>query len=374
MPTVTATEGAKFAPLSVNVVPPATGPLAGVSDERVGGLYENCNVLLVTPPSVATTGTFAPAPTGRVHRSTVEAWLCTTHGAPPTVTLAGVASRPTPVRVSVVPPAVLPVAGVSALRAAASPGTRAAGLAWPAAVTTIETCAVDAPGLVHTSWVWLLEVTGQLAPPTVTVGGVTPKSAPEIVSGAPELGEMLAGVMPLMLGAKRSRPRLPSVAWPPAVTVTSCEAPSPSGARTTSWVCVCELTTAVAAPTRTCAPPAPKFAPAMVTAVPPAVDTRRGVRPESTGAWNEKALSRVPVVPSRLVTLAVRLAPVPAGTAQTMAVSDQLEGTQLDAPTVTAPVPCAALNRAPVSVTVPPVVGNAAGLTLEMSGTRHCEV
>jgi hypothetical protein len=83
----------------------------------------------------------------------------------------------------------------------------------------------------------------------------------------------------------------------------------------------------------------------------------------------ENAPALVPVTFSLRVTATVRLAPVPGGTVQEIAESDQLGDAQVRVPTFTLPV--LGPKFVPVMVSAPPVVGSAAGVTLERPGTRQ---
>ena len=113
-PTVTLVAPVKFAPVIVIAVPPAVEPVAGETEEIVGGAkYVNAFVAVAVPPGVVTSTLFAPAVPADVTAVTLVDETTTTLVAatPPTVTLvAPVKSQP--VIVIGVPPAVGPHIGV----------------------------------------------------------------------------------------------------------------------------------------------------------------------------------------------------------------------------------------------------------------------
>ena len=111
-PTVTVAL-AKFVPLIVIVVPPAAGPLDGLTLATVGAAtYVNAPVLVTGPPAVVTTTFCAPAvPIGVVAVMIVAVLVNTVALAPPTVTVA--LAKLVPVIVIVVPPIAGPLDGLT---------------------------------------------------------------------------------------------------------------------------------------------------------------------------------------------------------------------------------------------------------------------
>jgi len=111
LPTVTVAL-AKFVPVIVIVVPPAAGPLDGLTLATVGAAtYVNCVAAVTGPPAVVTTTFCAPDPAGVVAVITVALLVNTVATEPPTVTAAPVKFVPT--IVIVVPPASGPLDGLT---------------------------------------------------------------------------------------------------------------------------------------------------------------------------------------------------------------------------------------------------------------------
>ena len=108
-PTVTVAL-AKLVPMIVIVVPPATGPLDGLTLATVGAsTYVNCVAAVTGPPAVVTTTFCAPDPTGVVAVITVALLVNTVALSLPTVTVA--LAKFVPVIVIVVPPVAGPLDG-----------------------------------------------------------------------------------------------------------------------------------------------------------------------------------------------------------------------------------------------------------------------
>ena len=109
LPTVTVAL-AKLLPVIVIVVPPATGPLDGLTLATVGAAtYVNCVAAVTGPPAVVTTTFCAPDPTGVVAVITVALLVNTVALSLPTVTVA--LAKFVPVIVIVVPPVAGPLDG-----------------------------------------------------------------------------------------------------------------------------------------------------------------------------------------------------------------------------------------------------------------------
>jgi hypothetical protein len=117
-PNVTVAPVAKFVPVMVTAVPPATGPLFGDTLLTVGTTtYVNPFVKLpFCPPGFVTVTVTAPAPPAGVVAVIVVLFTKLTFVAavPPNVTVAPVAKF-VPVIVTAVPPAVVPLFGVTLL-------------------------------------------------------------------------------------------------------------------------------------------------------------------------------------------------------------------------------------------------------------------
>ena len=114
-PTVTLVAPVKFVPVIVIAVPPAVEPVAGETEETVGGKkYVNPGITLALPPGVVTATLFSPTvPAGVTAVTLVEETTTTLVAAtPPTVTLV-VPVRFVPVIVIAVPPRVEPEVGAT---------------------------------------------------------------------------------------------------------------------------------------------------------------------------------------------------------------------------------------------------------------------
>ena len=114
-PTVTAAP-VKFVPTIVIVVPPAAGPLDGLTLATVGAVlpvYVNAAVAVAEPPAVVTTTFCAPDPEGVVAVSVVEfTTVKPVAGTPPMVTLLAPVKL-VPTIVNEVPPSAGPVFGLT---------------------------------------------------------------------------------------------------------------------------------------------------------------------------------------------------------------------------------------------------------------------
>ena len=121
-PTVTLVAPIKFAPVIVIAVPPAVEPVAGETEEIVGGAkYVNAFVAVAVSFGVVTTTPLAPAvPAGVTAVMLVDETTTTLVAAtPPTVTLIAPVKF-APVIVIAVPPKVEPEVGLIAVIAASS--------------------------------------------------------------------------------------------------------------------------------------------------------------------------------------------------------------------------------------------------------------
>ena len=125
VPNATVSPDAKPVPVIVTAVPPAAGPLAGVTPLTVGAgagaAYVNWSAELVAlvPPGPVTLTSTVPDPAGDVTVIDVaETTLTPVPALPPNATVSPDA-KPVPVIVTAVPPAAGPVAGESPLTAGA---------------------------------------------------------------------------------------------------------------------------------------------------------------------------------------------------------------------------------------------------------------
>jgi hypothetical protein len=172
-------------PTMVSAVPPAVGPVVGVSELKVGTPTFAKRRLLVWPPTVTSTGTEGPvSPPGDAQTNCV--WLCdvTTQARPSTVTLAPVLPKLEPLSTSDAVPegsgSGLMLDNTGAKRATLGPVVD-----WPPAVTVTDSPVPTPAGTSTCSWLSLWAVTGAGTPPTCTVAVIElgPKFAPEMVSG-----------------------------------------------------------------------------------------------------------------------------------------------------------------------------------------------
>ena len=113
-PNVTDVVPVKFAPDSLTVVPPAIVPLSKLSDVIVTSVYVYAAVFVPVPPGVVTATSTAPmAFAGVTHVTDVALTTVTDVAAvPPNVTV-DAPVKFVPVSVTVVPPAVAPLIGLS---------------------------------------------------------------------------------------------------------------------------------------------------------------------------------------------------------------------------------------------------------------------
>jgi len=115
-PNFTAVAPVKSVPVMVTEVPPAAGPLVGLSDVTVGAAtYVKLTRLLDVPPGVVTVTFAAPAaPAGAL----AVIWVVDTKftvalALPPKFTVVAPETNPVPVMVTDVPPAVDPLVGLN---------------------------------------------------------------------------------------------------------------------------------------------------------------------------------------------------------------------------------------------------------------------
>jgi len=197
-PTVTVAL-AKFVPVIVIVVPPATGPLDGLTLATVGAAtYVNCVAAVTGPPAVVTTTFCAPDPGGVVAVITVALLLTTAAFKPPTVTVA--LAKLVPLIVIDVPPATGPLDGLTlATVGAATYVNCVAAVTGPPAVVTTTFCAPNPAGVVAVITVALLVNTVAIEPPTVTVA--LAKFVPVIVIVVPPVAGPLDGLTLATVGA-----------------------------------------------------------------------------------------------------------------------------------------------------------------------------
>jgi hypothetical protein len=342
----------KFAPAIVTAVP--ADPLVGDSDVTLGAavVIVNGKPLLARPPTVTTTLPVV-APDGTGTTMLVADQLEGVAAVPLNVTVLVpcVAPRFVPVIVTTVPTD--PLVGESDVKLGAAVvivnGTPL--LARPPTVTT--TLPVVAPDGTGTTMLVADQLEGVAAVPlkvTVLVPCVAPRFAPVIVTTVPS--DPLAGESDVKLGAVVIVNGKPLLARPLTVTTTlPVVAPDGTG---TAMLVADQLVGVAAVPLNvTVLVPcvAPKFAPAIVTAVP--ADPLVGDSDVTLGAVvvivnGKPLLARPPTVTTTLPVVA------PDGTGTAMLVADQLVGVAAVPLNVTVLVPCVAPKFAPAIVTIVP--------------------
>ena len=201
-PTVTVAL-AKLVPVIVIVVPPATGPLDGLTLATVGAAtYVNCVAAVTGPLAVVTTTFCAPDPAGVVAVMVVALLVNTVALSPPTVTAAPVKFVPT--IVIVVPPAAGPLDGLTlAIVAAVLPVyvNAAVAVAEPPAVVTTTFCAPDPEGVVAVSVVEFTTVKPVAATPPMVTLLAPVKLVPTIVNEVPPSAGPVFGLTLAIVGA-----------------------------------------------------------------------------------------------------------------------------------------------------------------------------
>ena len=203
-PTVTLVAPVKLVPVIVIAVPPPVDPVAGETEEIVGGAkYVNAFVAVAVPPGVVTSTLFAPAVPADVTAVTLVDETTTTLVAatPPTVTLVAPAKL-APVIVIAVPPAVEPDVGeTEEIVGGATDVNAFVAVAVPFGVVTATLFAPTVPAGV-TAVTLVDETTTTLVaatPPTVTL--VAPvKLVPVIVIAVPPAVEPDVGVIDVIVG------------------------------------------------------------------------------------------------------------------------------------------------------------------------------
>src|ERR1700744_2733489 len=206
-PNVTAVAPVKFVPVIMTVVPPAIGPLAGLADVTVGTpAYVYTPVPVPLPPGVVTTTFTAPAACAGVVAVMEVALVTVTDVAavPPNVT-AVAPVKFVPVMVTVVPPAIGPLAGLADVTVGtpAYVYTPVPVPLPPGVVTTTSTAPAACAGVVAVMEVALLTVTDVAAvPPNVTA--VAPvKFVPVMVTVVPPAIGPLAGLADVTVGTAK---------------------------------------------------------------------------------------------------------------------------------------------------------------------------
>jgi hypothetical protein len=277
VPNFTVAPAAKFVPVIVTAVPPATGPLFGVTPVTVGGTaYVNPLVRLPLCPLTVTVTVTAPAvPAGVVAVIDVALTTVTFVAAVvPNFTVAP-AAKFVPVIVTAVPPATGPLFGVTPVTVGVTayvyPFARLP-LREPGFVTVTVTAPAAPAGVVAVIVVLLTTVTPVAAAlPNVTVAPAT-KFVPVIVTAVPPVTDPLFGDTPVTVGVTAyvyPFARLP-LTEPGFVTVTVTAPAAPAGVVAVIVVLFTTVTPVAAALPNVTVAPAAKFVPVIVTAVPPA--------------------------------------------------------------------------------------------------------
>ena len=226
--------------------------------------------------AVATTVAGPAGVAGTAHSTEVSVAFTTTHGAPAMVNVA--CASPTPSSVTSVPPRVGAERGNTEVNSSAGEFTVRALLDCPATVSCTDLVPTPA-GSVHLTTACVRATTGHIAAPTITVG-VSPKFAPDSVNTAPAVTGL--GDTELSSGAAKSSAALALA--PATVACTVTPRPSPSGSVQVRLVWLLATPVHALVPTSTeVAAPEPKFVPASVSTVPPAVGTTLGVTPLTVG-------------------------------------------------------------------------------------------
>jgi hypothetical protein len=205
-PNVTVAPVAKFVPVIVTAVPPAVDPLFGLTLVTVGGArYVNPLAKLPLNPLgfVTATATAPTAPAGVV-AVIVVAFVTTTFVAavPPNVTVAPVAKF-VPVIVTAVPPAVVPLFGLTLVTVGGATYVNALArlpLCPPGLFTVTVTAPAAPAGAVAVIVVLLVTTTFvAAAAPNVTVAPAA-KFVPLIVTAVPPAVVPLFGLTPVTVG------------------------------------------------------------------------------------------------------------------------------------------------------------------------------
>src|SRR5436189_268199 len=376
-PTATATVSSRFDPVGVTVwlqlsvvplatdAPAALGPTASTVTPNAGAVTVNGTALLVRPPTVTTTfPVVAPVGTGTVMLVALQAVGVASVPLNAIVLVPFVAPKLAPAIVTGVPAG--PDVGVKLVMLGAGvvsvKGTPL--LARPPTVTT--TFPVVAPVGTGTVRLVALQLVGVASVPlnaTVLVPGVAPKFAPAIVTAVPTGPDV--GVKLVMLGAGVvSVKGTPLLARPPTVT-TTFPVVAPVGTGTVRLVALQLVGVANVPLNATVLVPgvAPKFAPAIVTAVPTGPDVGLSVMIDG-GTVTVKGTPLLARPPTVTTTFPV-VAPVGTGTVRLVAL--QLVGVANVPLNATVLVPGVAPKSAPVIVTAVPT-GPDVGVSVMIDG------
>src|SRR5580704_9360893 len=365
----------KFVPLIVIAVPPAPGPLFGLTPVTVGTapryVYPFVKLPLCVSGFVTVTVT-APAACAAVVAVMVVLFTTTTFVAavPPNVAVAPL-TKFVPLIVIAVPPAPGPLFGLTPVTVGTAPRYVYPFVKLPLCVSGFVTVTVTAPAAcaaVVAVMVVLFTTTTFVAavPPNVAVAPLT-KFVPLIVIAVPPAPGPLFGLTPVTVG---TAPRYvyPFVKLPLCVSgfvTVTVTAPAACAAVVAVMVVLFTTTTFVAAvPPNVAVAPLTKFVPLIVIAVPPAPGPLFGLTPVTVGTAPRYVYPfvKLPLCVSGLVTVTVT---APAACAAVVAVMVVL----LTTTTFVAPVPpnvaVAPLTKfVPLIVTpVPPAAGPLFGLT-----------
>src|SRR5205814_1183385 len=343
----------KFVPAIVTAVP--TAPEGGVRLVRLGAgaVTVKVTLLLACPPTVTTTfPVVAPGGTGATRLVALQLVGVAAVPLKVTVLLPWVAPKFVPAIVTAVPTA--PEGGVRLVRLGAGAVTVKVTplLACPPTVTT--TFPVVAPGGTGATRLVALQLVGVAAVPlkvTVLVPWVAPKFVPAIVTAVPTAPE--GGVRLVRLGAGAVTVKLtPLLACPPTVT-TTFPVVAPGGTGATRLVAL-QLVGVAAVPLKvTVLLPwvAPKFVPAIVTAVPTAPEGGVRLVRLGAGAVTVKVTPLLACPPTVTTTFPVM---APGGTGATRLVALQLVGVAAVPLKVTVLAPWVAPKFVPAIVTAVP--------------------
>src|SRR5208283_1539080 len=349
-------------PVTVTVVPPATGPAAGEILVTAGtGSYVNwsdAEVALVPPGVVTVTSTVPAEPAGETAVMLV-ADTTVTLLAPvkPKSTVAPV-TNPVPVIVTVVPPANGPAAGEMPVTVGTGSyvnwSDAEVALVPPGVVTVTSTVPVPAG---ETAVILVPDTTVTLLAPVKPKSTVAPVTnpVPVTVTVVPPATGPAAGEMPVTAGTGSY------VNWsdaevalipPGVVTVTSTVPAEPAGE--TAVILVPDTTVTLLAPVKPKSTVAPVTnpVPVTVTVVPPATGPAAGEMPVTagTGSYVNSSAGNVALVPPGVVTVTSTVPAEPAGETAVMLVADTT--VTLLAPVKPKSTVAPVTNPVPVIVTV----------------------
>src|SRR5437867_1292410 len=311
-PKETVAPATKPVPATVTEVPPAVGPLVGVTEltTGAGARYVKQPVQVPLCVSALVTMTFtAPAACAVVVPVIAVALMVDTFKADPPKETAAPAAKPVPVTLTDVPPALPPLLGVTEATVGAGATYVKQPVQMPLCVSGLVTATLTAPAacavVVPVMLAALIVETVSAEPPNETVAPLW-KSLPAIVTDVPPAVTPLLGVTELTIGAGATYVKQP-VQVPLCVSglvTTTFTAPAACAVVVPVMLVALTVETASAEPPNETVAPLWKSLPAIVTDVPPAVTPLLGVTELTIGAGARyvKQPVQVPLCASGLVT------------------------------------------------------------------------